>query len=406
MKNKDKEFIWSDNWWIEEDNVWFVGGMSNILFNMNLKTGECEEAIDIPDSDTCKLRLTPVCLKRGKDVFCIPGFGQSIWVYNLDSKNFIRIDIDKPERFQLRVQVWERGDSLFIVSENWNRIMEVDVRQKVIKDYYTICEKDSVQKSTMAGHNIYMVSSDMGNIYQFDLCTKTIEVYSLPIEKKKLFTICFDGKKFWLSGYQKELYVWNKEDNSLVTVNSFPKDFGVYDFTEKTSGEIDSKMTEYEFSAFLYSVMVGEYIWFIPRQTNKILYINKENYRLSVFEISEENETRKSILERGTYGFRLKYLLEYIRNDRYIGLFSVKNNRILEIDAKELKYQWKDYHFGDECLKQCNEICQGVYYEGYDLLYDLTYRRELQTACHKLDSIGTDNVGMEIYRSLMKERNI
>lgn len=406
MVNKDKAFIWSDNWWIENDNVWFVGGMSNILFHINLNTGECDEAIDIPDPDTCKFRLTPICLKYGKDVFCIPGSGRCIWVYNLDSKDFTRIGIDKPECLQLRIQVWIRGNVLFVVSENWNKIMEVSISQKQIINYYTICEKDSVQQSVIVDDFIYMVSSDLGKIYRFDLCTKTTDVYELPFGEKKLFTICFDGKKFWLSGYQKELYIWDKENNSLVTVNSFPQNFGVYDFSKKTDGVVDCGTSSYEFSAFLYSVMVGKYIWLIPRQTNKIIYIDKGNYVLSAFEIPEEDETRESILRRGKYGFGFKYLLEYVRDDRYIGLFSVKNNRILEIDAKELKYQWKDYCFTDECLQQCDKIFQGVYYEGYDVLFDHIYRKELLAAYHKHNSINTDSIGMEIYGRLVKEREI
>ncbi len=76
MKNKNEEFIWSDNWWIEEDDVWSVGGMSNILFHANLTTGKCDEAVETPDLDICKFRLTPSCLKYGKDIFCIPGLGK------------------------------------------------------------------------------------------------------------------------------------------------------------------------------------------------------------------------------------------------------------------------------------------------------------------------------------------
>ena len=404
MKNKNKVFIWSDNWWIEEDDVWFVGGMSNILFHANLNTGKCDEAIEIPDLDICKYRLTPSCLKCGKDIFCIPGFGQTIWVYNLDSKNFTRIDIDKPEHLQIRAQLWVKEDALLIVSCNWNKVMEISISQKVIKRYYTICEHDTIQGSVLVDNDIYMVTEDSDNIYRLDLCTKTTEIYSLQFCKKRLAAISYDGKKFWLYGYQRELYTWDKEDNSFAVINCFPKDFGVYDFTEKTDGMVDCEVTEYEYSTFLYSVMVGEYIWFIPRQTNKILYIGRGSSTVSAFEIYEEQETSESILMRGVYGFRFKYLLEYVKHDRYIGLFSIKHNRILEIDALELKYQWKDYSFSDECLWQCDQIYKGVYCEGQDVLFNQIYRRKLWAGDNKPhNSTGSGNIGKEIYRELIKE---
>ncbi len=54
-------------------------------------------------------------LKIWKGHFLYSGVGQAIWVYNLDSKYFTRIDIDKPERLQIKVQLWVKEDALYSV---------------------------------------------------------------------------------------------------------------------------------------------------------------------------------------------------------------------------------------------------------------------------------------------------
>ena len=52
MVKKDNTFIWSDNWWIEESEAWFVDGMRDILFNMDLKTNKYKSKEKIPNKNS------------------------------------------------------------------------------------------------------------------------------------------------------------------------------------------------------------------------------------------------------------------------------------------------------------------------------------------------------------------
>lgn len=406
MKKRDSVFIWSDGWWIEDDKAWFVDGIKNILFSVDLNAGECIEAVHIPDPSDATFRLTPICIKHGRDVFCVPGYGRSVWVYNLDKKDFIKIDIDKPDQFQLGSHVWVKGDELFIVSVNWDRIIEVSISQKMIKNYHRICENDSVKRSVLAGNSIYMISSGFTRIYQFDLSTKKTVIHTLPLDGRKLFTICFDGEKFWLSGYCDELYIWDKKERKCIAINGFSAGIENCGYTGTPADNENNIQRCYEFPAFCRSVAVGEYVWFIPNQADKIIYVDKKTNVVSSFEIYEEDSIKESFLSRETFGTGLKYVLEYVRDDRYIGLFSTKNGRIFEIDTKELKYQWKDYYFSNKCLQQCFEIYKGIYYEGYDAaLANQVYCMALQMADYKVRNTDIKNVGAQIYRAL-KEENI
>ena len=63
------EFIWSDNWYISENEAWFVSGQQDILFCMNRKTGNTTLAREIPERNK-SFRLHPKCLKYGDMVVC------------------------------------------------------------------------------------------------------------------------------------------------------------------------------------------------------------------------------------------------------------------------------------------------------------------------------------------------
>lgn len=394
MEKKQNAFIWSFGWWVENDKAWFVDGKRNLLFGVDMNTEICEEVVDIPDTNPNKYGLTPFCMKYDREIWCIPGNGKSIWIYYLEGKRFSEIAFDKSEVWQIGKNFWVWNDTFFAVPLRGNSVIEINIGNKKIEHYHVICENDRVGMSVMAGDSIYMLSVQSDIIYEFDLNTKMTREYILPDIDEKLYNMYYDNGKFWLSGYRKAIYIWDKENNNITKIDDFPENFGVYTFTKNTDGKVDCVTEDYENPTFTCSVRLGECIWYIPWQTNNIIYINKDNYKLSVYEIAEENETKESILSRAA-GTSHKYAFEYIRDDRYIGLFSMKNNRILEIDTKELQHHWKDYYFSEKCLKQCSEIYEGPYIEG-DVLLSYIYRMRLQEDYVEYNK-HPDNVGREIY---------
>ncbi|MDE7431206.1 MAG: hypothetical protein K2N34_04735 [Lachnospiraceae bacterium] len=384
MKDKDQMFIWSNWWWFEGDKAWFVDGRTNTLFCVDLNTGECEKVDCVPTSGEDIYCQNPYCVKCGRDIYCIPGYGGSIWIYNLDDNTFTEVDIDIPKQHLPGSQFWIWGDILFIVMANWNKVIEVSISQRRITNYYIICENDSVRRSVLVGDQIYAVSSETGRIYQFDILTKDVRVYIHSEITKKLFTICFDGEKFWLGGYQKDIYIWDKEKDNLAAI-SFPDDIQI--------GRIDND----PFPMFGRAVAVGEYIWFIPGKAESIIYANKKTTVLSVFEICEEDKI--CIPLQNSQGVN-NYVFQYVRDDRYIGFFSPRSSRIFEIDAKQLTYQWKEYYLSEQYLQQYCDTCKGIYYEGRDPLCIPDYHMRSLTAGRKSKNIDTDSIGKEIYTRL------
>lgn len=391
-------FAFSNNWWIEDDKAWFVNGTFNILFCVDIVRKKCELAVRIPDPNPNTYRLNPFCAKQGKTVFCIPGIGESIWVYNLECQNFTQIAIDNPGKMQLSFHFYlEEGRIFAVPLGKFGKIVEINIEQKRIVNYYTICEKDNIADNVVVGSVAYILSGESNQVYRFGLSDKSLQILSLPEVKGKLCTICFDGKKFWLSGYRKEAYVWCEENNTLVTIGNFPQGFGIYNFDEESKDIIDYRTEEFDVSTFGYSVAAGQYIWFIPFLTNKIIYVDQINYKVYTFEIEEESETKKSLLRKVCV--RIKYVLVYVRDNRYIGLFSSKNNQILEIDAKELKYQWHDYDFSGKCLELFGESAPQICKDNlvWDrVFYSMQIRAANCNSCNRKRFVGG-----EIHKSIM-----
>ena len=400
MKENNELFVWGDNWWIENEEAWFVWGMKNILCYVNMNSGKGKFFKLIPDMSKSLFRLTPYCIKYNDDIYCMPVYGKSIWIYNINCCRFDEICINGSNSILLNIRdFWKFDNKIYMVSNGLGQILEIDPSVKKIENCYCIHNVGEITKSVKVGVSIFSLFGESGDIYQFDLVKKEVFLYKLPDIRRKFSTFCFDGKNFWLSGFRKEIYVWDKEENKVTILDNFPKEFGIYDFSKETDGVANCIIDEYEKSTFAYSTVVEEKVWFIPYCTNKILYVNKCTYQLYVFEIDEERETKESILERSSLGY--KYLLNYVKDNRYIGLFSIKNQSVLEIDSVELKYKYKqfDYHISERLIKECFDLYNGVFYEG-DVWNRVVYNRMMQLKDNNIHNIRSKSVGSDIYKKM------
>ena len=64
-------FCWSDNWWIEDNNAWFVDGERDVLLKLNFLTNQCEFIKKIPNDEKKTFRQNPRCIKYHNDIVCL-----------------------------------------------------------------------------------------------------------------------------------------------------------------------------------------------------------------------------------------------------------------------------------------------------------------------------------------------
>lgn len=339
------EFIWSDGWYVSENEAWFVTGEQDILFCLDRKTGNTNLAKELPERKKI-FRAHPKCIKYRDTVFCLPDVGEDIWCYHIFADTWKKIIINNPKKVRIAcTNSWIIKNKIYIVAIGLKQILEIDILKETVTSYYNLPIKngEKVSGSILVGNWIYIIGVHPVCIYKFNCITKRIEVTQLFDINDMIHTISFDGEKFWLSGRCRKIYIWKEVTNEIIILDKFPNKFGIWNFSGKYKNLLNYDVDSIEMPLFLYSSFVGQYMWFIPAQSNEILYIDKNTYEIGVFHLENEELTEENIKIQP---LAHKYLLEYISSGRYIGLFSLKNKQIIEIDTKELKYKILKY-----CIK-------------------------------------------------------
>ncbi|MBD5448775.1 MAG: hypothetical protein HDR28_01175 [Lachnospiraceae bacterium] len=395
------EFPWSDNWWIEGNRAWFCGGEINALFCMNMNSGQCELLARIPECDFRNYRLYSYCMKYGDNVFCLPRIANVIWCYDLKKKIWEKIEIGSKNQLVMSTTAYKKMDNrIWLLEDGTGRILEVNLEQKVKEKEYNLFTygTEVCDGCLLVGNKLYYIADD--KVYCINIDNADISVYDIDGVRARLATICYDGNNFWMSSFCKEIYIWNPKQGVVKVITEFPKQFGVYNFNRYTLGLVDCDSfysTEYPF--FIMSIFLGKYIWYIPFQSNEILYIDKETHKMNILDIEGEQETEES-LQRS---FCSKYIVQYIREDRYIGLYSLKRQLIFEIDTVDLCVKNRNYKLSDKAFLA---IAQGDgFYDGRRMFRESREKDQLFfSALLSANDKGTNNlsqsVGKLIYHAL------
>ena len=388
-------FCWSDNWWIEDNNAWFVDGERDVLLKLNFLTNQCEFIKKIPNDERKTFRQNPRCIKYHNDIVCLTDIGQCIWIYHCEQ--FEKIEIKNPNGVRILINnFWIFENKLYAVSAGLKQIIEINVEERRIDNYFDLYDSNiQIAGSVRVGEKIFIVSSISNQIYEFDLITKKTIMHELSEINDKLYAICFDGDKFWLSGYNRAIYCWNKDTDSVRILNNFPDEFGIYDFTGESENILDCKKRVYDTPTFKNIKFVGKYVWFIPFKTNDILYIGVDTYEIVNLDIKEENENKHSLLMNS---MAHKYLMMYIRKKRYIGIFSFKNKVVFEIDTVDLQVEIKNYLFS---IRYMEEISKVVTFNEFYYLDKVMFDHMLQMADLKKSGRHFNNMGLKIYQNLI-----
>lgn len=347
-----KEFLCSDNWWIENNEVWFVDENRNLLFYLNLCTNKCKFLAEVPTDSNDTYRRNPICIKCEDKIYCMPDTSNSIWIYHLNNNYFSKIEINNPKNVRLGMYwCWKKQNELYVISRGLNQLFIINICKDKVEKIYKL--EGSIDKSIKVKNCIYYVSSKTYSVFSFDIESKKNKEYRNSEFTRGINKICYDGINFWLSGNNKEIYIWNEVTNSVKVLNNFPKSFGYYNY-EFIDGElVDYKTQKFNNSIFLDIVPTEQYIWFIPYQTNQILYVDKGTYKINALEIDDEKETKDTLAKNA---MKHKYLIECVSKDNYIFLYSTKNQCILEINS-DRTVKRKKFSFNAESLIQIGKLC-------------------------------------------------
>jgi hypothetical protein len=325
---------------IEEQKAWYITSRGNILNCLDLATNQVKFAKLLPNSDMDRTRLNAKCIKCGHLVFCAPCYDKDFWIYDLQTNTFEKLELEL--QGNVRPVVWDMyktDHTLYALSKGLKELIEIDIeKRRIIKKYPLAEDGEIITNSIAAEDNWYfLISSANARICRLNMHTKVMDYFDFPMIKETVNGFCYDGSVFCISGSGKYLYRWNPAENQVEQLDCFPDQFGAYDFSREKEKLIDYDLDHNQDILFCSLTNTNTYIWCIPYIANKIIYINKSTKKADIYNIPEEEETEESIKDRE---FAHKYLFLYQKEDRYIGLYSLKQKVILEIDTLTLERRY------------------------------------------------------------------
>lgn len=400
VRELDENIMWSDNWWIEGSNAWFIPGERNSLFYVDLKNNKVSFLNDLPINEKDAFRKYPRCIKCNNKIYCLPTYEKNILVYDLVYQEWKKIEISGGLTDNLLIidyQIFEK--KLYCVAKGIKKIIILDIDSDMIVEMHDI-EKDydskTLGKSIFTDHYIYISSTLKFQMYEFNLLTGEIKTFELDKVNDRIQTISFDGNTFWLTGQYGIIYNWKKEKNEIVNYNGIPDCFGEYNYSNIFNNYINYNPYRYEFPPFLESVNTEKHVWFIPYKTNYILYFDKNRKVISEFYIDNESLTNQ--IEVNNQFMKAIFLLLYVREKQYLGIYSLKNKRIIEIDTKQMKYHILQFELNDNM----NRILSNTIFAEHKKMDQRMFRLFLGKSINKVEN---SKVGNYIYQFIKGDKN-
>lgn len=406
MYDWEAPFIWNDNMYISGDEAWFIGSNVNALFKLDLRSGQYYFITYFPDSDVCGFRVSRVVTQYDGYILCFPDKGSVIWAFDTNKNELQKIELYNPDFQRMSfVYAYNVDGKVFAIASGLMQIVELEITDKAHIKYYSLFEEykqkeleDSLgEQSVLIGQCIYCIYWKTNLVCEFNVKTKEIRYYVIPNIKNGIATICYDGKYFWFSGWAKELYVWDKEKNSTRILENFPPEFGVYEIDDLKQLRVSSEKKMFERNVFFKGINVKDYICFIPFSANHIVYVDKHNFEIDIFMIPDEEEDIAS----WTRSMNHKYIVEYIINENIIGIYSIKNEHVIELDVEKKEFEVKSFLLNNQDKQRLWDILSQNKTLGYEVKSsDLLYLM-CGSVIHN-QNISHELVGKIVYEETMK----
>lgn len=345
-----KRIMINDGMFMEESDCWFLTAERSELFCLSGKEKILRFIDKVPQSYN-NWRWNNSCIKIRNKVICFPYNGNCIWLYDLELRKWLKL-IEREDRKNFFCdQYWLVNDLLLFSVWDEKNIYSIDLNNNKLSCYYSfendLKDEDIIGAICFVNDKYYMVLWNRPVLYEMSNDFEMKNEYLLSKDGKGYNTCIYNENNIWITGFDKnvikiDLCSWEK------TLIALPHEFGVYVQWDHCNKRTESDkslivMTDFndsEYQLFSKAILANGKIWLIPMFTNLIVYIDICTNRADCFYIDNEEENRRSIRNRIING---KYIFEYFREERYIGLFSIKNEWIIEIDTKCFNYRIKEY---------------------------------------------------------------
>lgn len=320
---------------VEDGIVWFIGTYYNALFCLDLKTMECSLFAEFVFEDKVfEYQYFNVCMKYQDRIFVFPCRAKdNIKIINVKNRKMEQIPLKYTSSLGAGITgVYKRGKVLYAVALGLNQILEIDAENMKLFKIFSLEERELDMRGSCCcqGDIIYIFWRCFDKVIEFDMVTGTVKRYRVPGMEQGIYSLGVMGEKLYLASVNKVLFLWDKKRNALAGTIALPKEFGYYLKADSGRYCLD---TNYDMGITFVCLTIGDNMWLIPHEGNFIFYVSAKNQlSLEVYDNGENNIVESDFVMSSKTN-AIKYYVMYIREDRYIGIFSFLTNFLYEIDA-------------------------------------------------------------------------
>ena len=312
-----------------KDNVGYASDYDlNSLYEVNIETGKCT-FLTIFDEEPINRKRIHSCLKWIENkIYCIPGSGNKISVFNINSKTVKSISIPLPsknkyafynEHYKFIDAVEYRG-FLWLLPSTYPGILKLDMQTdeiEVFDKWITDTKFFFRAKSCLRGNKIIIPNGSSNEVLIFDVEEKRGKLKKIGTKNNGIMSICRDGENYWLAPrIPGAIICWNLLTNTIMEYENYPKNF------------------EPEKIVFSNIFKYGESIRLSPASANEGLVFCRGELK-----IEEDIEWKK--LSKNM----VQYLFQTKKHYYYRELFSNNENRYFKISKSDNKLSmYKFYH--------------------------------------------------------------
>lgn len=337
-----RDYLWSYNFFVDHERVWFVPYWYNLLCCFNLNTKQLEIVEKIPEENNCE-GLYINLVKIGDEIILIPNSTAKLCVYNVIQKEFLVIEIlekgRKSERF-FSYDICE--DNLYLFPTYYPAIVKLNIRSKKIEYIENWYHDSNLNKDEMifrmqkdsVDHVTYLLFAGSNRIFKFDEKNEKYFIIEVGDKGDSYSTICkVQTGEIYLTNQDGDIVIFNENSRKTIKIKNAVKNFCKTRFLEKLV-------------CFMSSVEYGDYVYFFPGQANKVIRINKHGHQIEEADFCNvlHDGGKKNLNWQGTM-----YSMIH-KNKQYIYVMNILNRSFLKIDLNDKEVE--SFYISIEDLSQ------------------------------------------------------
>ncbi len=256
----------------ENNKAYGASADFNGLFKIDMQSGKCKYIDAFPDEDLNGKRLYFSAAYYKDKVFFAPQSAEHIAIYDTINNEIemIAFDVNPTLKFNKNMKFADivvLGENIFLIGATYPYILRIDAETYEL-EYISLDTEESFcfrKGGCINGENFFVPSVNSNLVLEFNMKTKQVIFHKIPCEFNGSWSMCYDGKFFWLIPRMKGtgFIRWDKETDQAVVLKDFPQGF---------CG--DSNLL------YIKAYYLDGYVWAIPEQANMFLKVDVNSLKI------------------------------------------------------------------------------------------------------------------------------